>query len=119
MSEMPNIRHDPAAPLGIIDRYVVDSTKSFGLYIQLNQHTVFVDLREDKLIELRKARALQLFKNQQLLGKSINAFIEANPDFRGRQVAYIGLHANDVERGEVFWDPNGYTLLRGFEFQPE
>jgi hypothetical protein len=116
---MPSTRHDLSVPLGILDRYVVDSTESLGLYIQLNEHRVFVDLREDKLIELRKARALQLYENQQILGKSLNAFIAANPDFRDRQVAYIGLHSKNMEQGEVFWDPTGYTLLKGFEFHPE
>jgi hypothetical protein len=116
---MPHTSTDSEVRFGILDSYVVDSTKSFGLFIQLNGHTVFVDLREDKHLELRKARALQIFENQQRLGKSLIAFIEGNPEYRDRHVAYIGLHAKNMEQGEVFWDPEGYTLLRGFEFQPE
>jgi hypothetical protein len=28
----------------------------------------------------------------------------------------LGIHSNDLQRTEVFWDPTGYTLIRGFVF---
>ncbi|MEP7298412.1 MAG: hypothetical protein ABI702_19690 [Burkholderiales bacterium] len=107
----------PVMP-GILDKYVVDSTECFGLFIQLNSYRAFVDIRDDKFIEQRKARALQLYENQELLSKNLRAFLESNAEFRSRRVEYIGLHSKDLEQGEVFWEPNGYKLLKGFEFQP-
>ena len=114
---MPNQGVDRSTILGVLGNYVVDDTKSFGLFVELNEHVVFVDLRADKYLELRKTKALQLFKNRQQLGQSLSMFVLANPAFRDRQVAYIGLHSKDLEQGEVFWDPSGYTLLKGLSFE--
>ncbi len=88
--------------LGVLGRYAVDGDECFGLYIRVNDQTVFVDIKEDKLIELRKERALELFAAQAQLGTALSAYLEANPAFRSRQIAYIGLHSKDTKQGEVF-----------------
>lgn len=110
---------DQPVVLGVLDTYVIDSTPCFGLFLQLNTYKSFVDIKKDKFITQRKAKALQLYENQALLSSSLKAFLKSNASFRGRPVAYIGLHSKHLEQGEVFWDPNGYTLLKGCEFQPE
>ena len=110
---------DHPAELGVLGEYIVDSTKCFGLFIQLGSCNAFVDIKEDKLLEQRKAKALELHENQQLLSEKLIAFLASNPEFSSRRIAYICLHSKNLEQGEVFWDPNGYTLLKGFEFQPD
>jgi hypothetical protein len=116
---MPNQPKDDLAPLGIIGDYEVDGDECFGLYIQINQHKVFVDIREDKYLELRKVKAQALFAAQEQLGKALTAFLDANPPFRDRKLAYIGLHSKNIEQGELFWEPQGYTLLKGLCFEPD
>lgn len=116
---MPSQRDHVIPPFGVFGHYEVDGDECFGLYIQLNDQTVFVDLKEDKQLEARKARALELFEAQTQLGSELSAFRQANPAFRDRQVAYIGLHSKDMKQGEVFWDPEGYTLLKGLSFESE
>jgi hypothetical protein len=104
------------AVLGELGRYTVDGDDSLGLFLMLRGSKVFVDLREDEHIEARKSHAQFLFKNSEALGSNLDAFRTRNPDFTARPITYIGLHALDVEQGEVFWNPNGYTILRGLEF---
>ena len=116
---MQRTQNEPAVSLGVLGTYVVDSTEVFGLFIQLNEYGAFVDVKEDKFVEQRKIKALQLYENQQLLSEKLRFFLEANPKFRGRRIEYIGLHSENLEQGEIFWNPNGYTLLKGFEFQPD
>lgn len=116
---MPSQGDDRSTILGVLGNYVVDDTESFGRFINLDEHVAFVDLREDKYLELRKAKAIQLFENRQQLARSLSMLVVANPTFRDRRVAYIGLHSKDLEQGEVFWDPSGYTLLKGLSFELE
>lgn len=116
---MPSPRTDVTPPFGVLGRYEVDGDECFGVYIRVNDQTVFVDIKEDKQVESRKARAQDLFSAQAQLGVALSAFLEANPAFRNRQIAYIGLHSKDLQQGEVFWDPEGYTLLKGLSFEPE
>jgi len=111
--------HDHPAEPGVLGHYVVDSTQVFGLFITLGVYKAFVDIKEDKFVEQRKIKALQLYENQRLLSESLTTFLQSHPDFRGRRIEYIGLHSKDLEQGEVFWDPSGYTLLKGFAFQPD
>jgi len=82
----------------------------------LDGRPVFLDIREDDHLEQRKRRALELHQNQLRLEESLRRFVVANPKFQHSTVASIGLHADDLLQGEVFWDPDGYTLLKGFEF---
>jgi len=101
---------------GTIGRFDVDGEKALGLYLKLGGKAVFVDIREDNLIEERKQRALELSQAAGALEASLASFIAANPEFRTREVASMGIHSNDLQRAEVFWEPTGYTLIRGFEF---
>jgi len=101
---------------GVLGEYEVDGTPSYGLFIELRGQPVFVDIRSDGRLEARKARAGFLFQHQRQLVEQLGQFLEAHPDFAMRTVQFIGLHANDVEQGEVFWDPDGYTRLKGLSF---
>lgn len=107
---------------GILGHYAVDGDPNdiaYGLYISLNKNPVLLDIREDSLLEQRKVRALDLCANGSALETALNEFLAANPEFRGRKLASIGLHSDDMKRAEVFWDPEGYTLLIGFEFKAD
>jgi hypothetical protein len=106
---------------GVLGNYAPDendrSDQSFGLYIKLGRHNVFVDIREDESLETRKARALYLANHSKELERSLEEFISNHPIYETRSVSYIGLHSKNLEQGEVFWDPEGYTLLRGLIFE--
>jgi hypothetical protein len=105
---------------GVLGNYAPDSNdpedECYGLYLQIDQHSIFVDIREDKYLEQRKLKALQLVENCKTLQISLENFVLSNPTFKSRSVSYIGLHSKNLDQGEVFWDPTGYTLLRGVSF---
>ena len=105
-----------AVVCGMIGRYDVDDEEALGLYLKLGGKPIFVDIREDKLTEQRKQRALELSGAAGALETSLASFVAANPEFRARHVASLGIHSNDLQRTEVFWDPTGYTLIRGLVF---
>jgi len=108
-----------SVPLGVLGVYPMrddSSDQAYGMYIELRGVPVFVSLREDKLVEERRRRALALNENRTTLEKNLDRFVADRPGFRERRVRYIGLHAPDLERGEVFWDPDGHTSLQGFSF---
>lgn len=113
LANMESIRY------GELGEYVVDGDESYGLYLRLCGWDVSVDIRKDELLEARKDRACALFANSALLERSAQEFIEATPRFKDSRIASIGLHAPDIEQCEVFWEPDGYTLLRGYTFVPE
>lgn len=107
----------PASPpYGQFGRYAVDGDQCYGMYIKLSGKPVFIDIREDSQLEERKRRALTLYENAVALDESLKQFVLANSEFRPRQLTTIGLHSEDLEQGEVFWEPDGYTLLKGFKF---
>jgi hypothetical protein len=110
-------REDSASfELGVLGHYTVDQTKTYGLFLPLKGRNVLIDIREDKLIDERKEFAQYLFDNRDKLEKSLDEFIESNPEFLARQIDSIGLHSEALDQGEVFWDPDGYTGLRGLVF---
>jgi hypothetical protein len=81
-----------------------------------NGKAVFIDVREDRYLEERKKRALLLHESRSVLEDGLKRFLASNPEFQSRQLKTIGLHSDELERAEVFWDPDGYSLLRGFQF---
>ena|SRR5215467_8466095 len=115
-SPAPPPRFPEGAPIGKLGRFTIDGDESFGLFLELAKVPVFVDLREDEQIESRKTRALYLFDNVSALEASLAKFRAKNTKFARRQLTYIGLHSSDLQVGEVFWEPNGHTALRGLEF---
>jgi len=82
----------------------------------LQKEPVFIDIREDRFVEERKARAEYLFQHQSELNDNLARFLSEYPDYRSRTLTYIGLHSRNLEQGELFWSPAGYTLLRGLNF---
>jgi len=101
---------------GVIGRFDLEGEEALGLYLKLGGKPVFVDIREDKLIEQRKQRALELSDAAGALEASLASFVAANPEFRAREVASLGIHSSDLQRTEVFWEPTGYTLIHGLVF---
>lgn len=102
---------------GELGHYLVDSTESLGLFFKLSGWTVFIDLREDDLVEKRKQRALFLYQNRVALEESLSDFIARNIDYRERRPTYIGIHGQSLERCDVFWEPDGHTTLNGLQFE--
>lgn len=107
---------DFSGPYGALGDYVVDATESYGLFIKLGDATVFVDIRKDGKLDQRQRQARFLYENQQALASSLAAFVTGHPEYKPKTITYIGLHSSDLEQGEVFWDPDGYTVLRGAQF---
>jgi len=109
MDELPII-------FGVLGDYVVDDTPCFGLFIRLKNWPVFVDVKQDRLENARRERAQFLCQHEAQLNSQLDLFLKSNPTFAARSIAYIGLHSKNIEQGEVFWDPEGYTLLKGMTF---
>jgi hypothetical protein len=101
---------------GVLGKYVVDSDESYGLFLKLHDWTVFVDVKEDKLLAKRKEYAMRLVQSKSELERNLKKFIDENPDYRGRRPTYVGLHSDSAEHAEVFWEPEGHSLLRDTSF---
>ncbi len=106
----------PAHEAGVLGRFEIDSTESYGLFVSLDGKPVFVDIREDKFIDKREEFARFLANNTHKLESSLHDFVQAHPDYLSRRIASIGLHAKTLDQGEVFWYPKGYTRLKGLKF---
>jgi hypothetical protein len=104
---------------GVLGKHVVDGTESYGLFLQLLGSTLFIDIREDELLDERKRQAIFLFQNRPALEESLERFLETNEDYRVRRPTYIGLHAPTIDKCEVFWEPDGHSVLKGLEFHRE
>ncbi|HEX5788576.1 MAG TPA: hypothetical protein VFY03_10370, partial [Woeseiaceae bacterium] len=87
-----------AVKLGVLGVYAPDpadsSDECYGLYLLIGGQAVFVDIREDKHLEQRKLKALDLFAHSKELEASLEQFVRDNPTFASRSVDYIGLHSN-------------------------
>jgi len=105
--------------VGVLGEYEIDSTLSYGLFLVLRGQPVFVDIKKDKLLEERKKQALHLVEKSEVLDGELLLFVTEHPEFLTRRVVYIGLHSKEAGRAEVFWEPDGYTLLRGTTFTLE
>jgi hypothetical protein len=116
---VPEVSQVPYGELGTYDIHGNPDDKGYGFYIRLNGEPVFVDLRQDTHLEERTSRALWLHGNSAALEANLNRFVSAHPEFEHRDLKCIGLHSDDLERAEVFWEPEGHTLLRGREFIKE
>ena len=101
--------------LGVLGNYIVDSDDSYGLFLSINGSPVFVDIREDELLEERKKFAEYLYANTDILEKNLNSFLAKNPDYSTKELTYIGLHSEELDQAEVFWEPDGYSKLKGLE----
>ena len=104
---------------GVLGIYNVDgdpNDSSYGLYITLLGKPVFVDIREDGELESRKVRAQNLYANEPELEANLRKFIASNSEFENRTLKSIGLHSSNLNEGEVFWEPDGHSLLSGLEF---
>lgn len=105
--------------LGVLGYYIVDETKSYGMFIQLMGSLVFIDLKEDDCLAKREEYAIKLFNETKLLEEHLNEFLEKHSDFKAKEIDSIGLHSKDEFIGEVFWTPSGYTKLERFNFTLE
>lgn len=98
---------------------MVDETESYGLFMSLQGHEVFMDLKEDNLLSVREIEARALFDAQDELQLSLTDFLYRHPSFAQRRISYICLHSKNIQQAEVFWEPEGYTLLRNRRFLDE
>lgn len=107
--------------IGVLGRYRPDSDDDlcYGMYIEIAGHAVFIDIKEDNLLSQRIAFAEELAQHGPELQRSLAAFKLSHVEFANHSVDIIGLHNKDTRRGEVFWEPAGYTLLREFDFVNE
>jgi hypothetical protein len=106
-------------PFGVLGSYPVDGDAedlSYGMYIKLAGRPVFIDLREDELLDLRKNAATALSNNVNQLETNLQRFVSGHPEFSNRHIASIGLHSSDISRMEVFWEPEGYTIIQDLNF---
>lgn len=117
-TENDSIMDNYSGPFGILGEYVVDGTQSYGLFIKLLGVPAFIDIRRDEFLEQREQQAKYLFSNQKGLETNLVNFMNKNPEFKAKRVSYIGLHSKAIDQGEIFWDPDGYTLLSGTSFLP-
>jgi len=104
---------------GVIGSYALDGDMkdlSLGMFIHLQGRPVFISIREDEHLEARKQTAQKLHKESEKLEANLKQFLLKNPIYADRTLSSIGLHSDDLERSEVFWNPDGYTLMKGFEF---
>jgi hypothetical protein len=115
-TENDSIVEKYSGPFGVLGDYVVDATESYGLFIELLKAPVFIDIRRDEFLGRREQQAKYLFERQKELETNLLDFMTVNPDFKARRVSYIGLHSKVMDQGEVFWDPEGSTLLSGTSF---
>ena len=114
--ENSSVPENYKGPYGILGDYNVDATDSHGLFIQLLDTSVFVDIRKDEFLDQRAQWAQFLFKNQKELESNLTKFIDEHPEYKTKKLSYIGLHSKFLEQGEVFWNPNGHTLLKKLNF---
>lgn len=104
---------------GVLGEYILDMTKLYGMFIKLSDISTFMDIKKDKYFEKRKEYARFLFEHKVELEISLNKFLDRNPEFKSKKITGIGLFSKDLNQGEVFWDPGGYTIFRGLEFCDE
>ena len=102
--------------IGVFGKFIVDGTEDYGIFIILDRAKVFITIRDDKFFKERKTHAHYLFNNSSLIEESLKKYISMNPEFSNRKISYIGLHSKNLEQGEVFWKPEGYTILEGLKF---
>lgn len=104
------------ADVGVLGRYIDEGDECYGLFIPIGGVRVPVDIREDRLLPQREDHARRLFEGRQTLAESLTRFTHAHPEYSSRSIGAIGLHSSIFDRAEVFWNPEGYTLLKGLEF---
>jgi hypothetical protein len=116
-----------SGPYGVLGYYIVDSTKSYGLYMELLGASVFVDIKEDRFLERRKQQAMRLFDARKELEINLADFINKNPRYKNKEIYYIDLYDKNLEQGDVMWNFEGFdsdsdmeqygnTLLSGLNF---
>ena len=105
--------------IGVMGWYPVDGADEdllYGLYIELGGYAVFVDVKCDDLKDQRMSYAKYLYESRDEAEGSLQEFLKRNVEFSGRNIEIIGLHSRDPRQGEVFWQPEGYTLIKGLNF---
>lgn len=107
------IRFDASqCPVGKLGVYELDmGDECFGLYLELFDHKVFMDLKEDSLLEERKKISLSLCsqsaKLEHLITKN-NQQLLVNKEYK---IHSLALHSENLNQLEIFWGGGEYTTL--------
>lgn len=117
-SEINSRRPHEVNDFGRLGDFNVDDELCYGMYISLNSGPIFIDIRKDDFLRQRENYAQHLYKNSYDLEKNLKKFIAMNPEFSSRSINSLGLHSLEMpeKQAEVFWDPEGYSQIRGLEF---
>ena len=91
----------PAAPVfGVLGIFTFEEDEHYGLFLEINTTPVFVELREDKMLEQRKQYALDLFNHAGTLAENFNALAQSSRemlqdhDVNTIRIQHIGIYAN-------------------------
>lgn len=109
-------------------RFRFDRDEGYGLFIRIKGRPVFIDAREDRLLEDRVAFAREIADNASAVSTSFDALVRGNAALEERgvgsiRIVSIGLYDKwDARHGEVTLvaddRDDGWTCsLRGLSFQ--
>ncbi|WP_444956867.1 hypothetical protein [Microbulbifer sp. ZKSA002] len=107
----------PSFEYGVLGQYIIDSTYSYGMFIELLGRPVFIDVKKDGCLSRREEYAKFLYEHIGELEANLRKFCRGGVGFDSKFIDYIGLHSPQMEEGEVFWSPEGYTKLYGLDFK--
>ncbi len=99
-----------------LDYYIIDNTECFGLFIKIFNKPIFIELKEDSLLEKRKQQALHLSENPHTLEENLNIFLKENPVYQEKKFDVILLCYDDITLGDIFWEPTGHTSIKDLIF---
>jgi hypothetical protein len=103
---------------GLLGEYVLDLPRpSYGLFMQLIDMPVFVEIRIEESTEQRKRHAIFLFENRSVLEDDLRKFLDENPAYRDKEIECIGLYSEKIDQCNVYWSPEGCTRLIGLHFE--
>lgn len=107
---------EASVKFGIIGEYIVDGENAYGLYLMLHGKGIFVDIKRDALVLGREKVALELFEKQLILEDELKKFLLKYDEFKADQIDSFGIHSDNLNQVEVFWESGEYTILRNMVF---
>jgi hypothetical protein len=103
---------------GLLGEYAIDSTRTgYGLFLQLIDMPIFVEIKIDESFEQRKRHALFLFENRGVLENNLREFLDKNPSYHDKKIEYICLFSEKIDQCDVYWRSDEHTRLVGLHFE--